>query len=360
MRFISRLLTRLELFELLGLVASAIAATIFFAYASRLDHLVGQEGYHWRIFFTVTGIYVRFIPWALIFGGGGFALIVVWMRRKEDKMRRTGRPGAAVSIAKNPRVKNLSEQAEPRDGISRRLRYGIRVFLSYCVLLIVFRVVNFYVQVLHPGIMDAWAQNIDAHIFFGKQVSEWLEPISNKWLTHLLTGAYVSWFWLLFTTIALLLYRGKQAVKEYVFASLLAFYVGYVCYVLVPVIGPGYTMHYSVTLHDIAPVYTNDRLFIARDCFPSLHTAISVIMGIFVWRYQRKWSLFYIPWLTLIVFATLYLRFHYGIDDIAGTILGGLASYLSPPLVRMYERWKATRKRVSEDEGIRAPAVEFS
>jgi membrane-associated phospholipid phosphatase len=228
------------------------------------------------------------------------------------------------------------------------------------VLLIVFRIVNFYVQVLHPGIMDEWAQNIDAHIFFGKQVSEWLEPISNKWLTHLLTGAYVSWFWLLFATIALLLYRGKQAVKEYVFASLLAFYVGYVCYVLVPIIGPGYTLHYSVALHDIAPVYTNDRLFIARDCFPSLHTAISVIMGIFVWRYQRKWSLFYIPWLTLIVFATLYLRFHYGIDDIAGTRLGVFASCLSPPLVRKYERWKESRRRVSSNEGIAAPAVEFS
>jgi membrane-associated phospholipid phosphatase len=308
----------------------------------------------------VTGIYVRFIPWALIFGGGGFALIVVWMRRKEDKMRRTRPPGVAVSIVKNPKVKYPSEQAEPREGVSTRLRYGIRVFLSYCVLLIVFRIVNFYVQVLHPGIMDAWAQNIDAHIFFGKQVSEWLEPISNKWLTHLLTGAYVSWFWLLFATIALLLYTGKQAVKEYVFASLLAFYVGYICYVLVPVIGPGYTLHYSVTLHDIAPVYTNQRLFIARDCFPSLHTAISVIMGIFVWRYHRKWALLYIPWLTLIVFATLYLRFHYGIDDIVGMVLGTLAAYVSPLFVRKYERFKDTRNPVSENEGIPARAVEFS
>jgi membrane-associated phospholipid phosphatase len=292
---------KLQRFEILGFIASCVAIVIFFAYGSALDQLVGQTGYHWHMLFVVAGIYAHFIPWAIGVGALIAGLVTLTVRKR----------GLAVW---------------------HRFLFAVRIFLAYCLLLIVFRVINFYVPVLHPGIRDEAIQHADATLFFGKQVSEWLEPMVTPWLTHILTGAYVSWFWLLFATILLLVFKAQEVAAEYVFASLLAFYVGYVCYVMIPVIGPGYTIHYSVHVGDIAPQFTLDRLLIARDCFPSLHTAISTLMVIYVWRHRRIWSLLYIPLSTLIVFATLYLRFHYGLDDIAGLALGIAAAYIAPVL----------------------------
>jgi membrane-associated phospholipid phosphatase len=297
-------LSRLEPFEWLGLAATGAALWIFFAFAHRLDEASGIPGYHWRVVGIIAGIYGRFIPVALLFGLLVFAGAVRWMRDR----RRAG---------------------------WHRFGFAVRVFLSYCALLLVFRVVNFYVPVIHSGLRDPAIQRMDATLF-GRQVADWLEPLVRPWLTHLLTGAYISWFWLLFFTILLLVWRSREAASEYLLASLLAFYSGYACYLLVPVIGPGYTLHFSIPVGDIAPVFTLDRFAIPRDCFPSLHTALTVVMFMYVWRHCRIWCLLYAPLGVSIVFATLYLRFHYGMDDVAGAALGVAVSYIAPALQTLW------------------------
>ncbi len=317
------LLANVELFEWMGIAASVAAAWIFFVYGRRLDELVGVPHYHWQVVWMISGIYLHFVPWALLVGT---VLLVAWWK-----------------LSGAQQGKRLTSYL-----------FAVRVFFAYCLLLIVFRIVNFYVPVLHPGIQDPVLQRMDSTLFGGRQVGEWLQPLVHPWLTHLLTGAYVSWFWLLFATVALLITARKRAVSEYVFASLLTFYIGYVCYVMVPVIGPGYTYHFAVPVGDIAPQFTLNRLTVARDCFPSLHTALSVLMVIYVWRYRRPWAVLYIPLACLIIFATLYLRFHYGSDDIAGAVLGVAISVMAPKLHNAWLRWRvrrATRMCQSTDAG---------
>ncbi|MCL6444878.1 MAG: phosphatase PAP2 family protein [Alicyclobacillus sp.] len=309
-------MTRLELFEWVGLLASCAAIWVFVSYAPALDARMGQPGYHWDILRVVAGIYGRFIPWAIVVGAAIVSIAAYWLRmRRAEAFQRFG--------------------------------FGLRVFLAYCILLIVFRVVNFYVPVIHPGIRDATLQRIDRTLLFGREAADWLAPLASKWLTAVATGAYVSWFWLLFATIAILVIVNRDAATEYVFASLVAFYLGYVGYVLVPVIGPGYTLHEPV-LGDIAPVFTTHRLLIPRDCFPSLHTAISVMMVIYIWRYQRRWSWFYIPMALLIIFATLYLRFHYFTDDLAGASMAFVVAQFAPVCCRA---WRRLQSRVRD--GVR-------
>lgn len=301
-----RLLTKPELFEWVGICASIAAGCIFFAYGTKLDSYAGMPGYHWHMLFVILQIYGKFIPYAILAGASGLFIVGFWMRRSRKEL--TG-----------------------------RFWYTLRIFLAYCLLLIVFRVVNFYVPVLTPGIRDGMIQSMDEALF-GSQVSDLLEPLSAHWLTNVLTGAYVSWFWLLFATILILSYKNSKAASEYVLATLIAFYTGYACYVLVPVIGPGFTLHYSTVLGDIAPVFTTDRLFIARDCFPSLHTATSILMAVYIAKYQRKWLYFYAPMAALIIFATLYLRIHYGADDIAGAMMAVVVSAFTPCIFQLWER----------------------
>lgn len=307
MNLFIRVIKKLELFEMVGILGTLIALYVFFRFGHNLDAYVGVKGYHWDIVGTVVLIYAKFIPWALLVGVVG---LVLWFRRSR---RRVGRASPTIW-------------------------FGVRVFLAYCLLLIAFRIVNFYVPYLSHGIRDTAIQRIDASIFFGHEVGYWLEFVAAKWLTYLLSGVYYSWFWFLFFTIAVLLIRSQKAASEYVFASLLAFYMGYLCYVLVPVIGPGYTIPFHVVLGGLAPNYTLDTALVARDCFPSLHTAITVVMLIYVGRHQPRWLYLYAPIGALIIFATLYLRYHYGLDDIAGASLGIIVSQFAPGAFRMWDR----------------------
>ncbi|MCL6517664.1 hypothetical protein, partial [Alicyclobacillus sp.] len=120
---------RLETFEWLGLAATAAALFIFFAFGARLDEMAGEPGYHWRVVGVIAGIYGRFIPPALGVGLILFGTAVWWMRDR-------------TSIRWD------------------RFFFAVRIFLSYCALLLVFRVVNFYVPVIHPGLRDPVMQHL--------------------------------------------------------------------------------------------------------------------------------------------------------------------------------------------------------
>ncbi|MGZ4164870.1 MAG: phosphatase PAP2 family protein, partial [Tumebacillaceae bacterium] len=70
--------------------------------------------------------------------------------------------------------------------------------------------------------------------------------------------------------------------------------------------------------------------------FPSLHTGISVVMLVNVWRHSRRLVWLYAPLVTMIIFSTVYLRLHYAIDVIAGIALALTTTKVCPYLL---DKW---------------------
>jgi len=73
----------------------------------------------------------------------------------------------------------------------------------------------------------------------------------------------------------------------------------------------------------------------ARDAFPSLHTAVTLLTLAFAFKYLRWLFWLLLPVCIGLLVATVYLRHHYVIDLIAGVFLA-LAAYLIIPRL---ERW---------------------
>jgi membrane-associated phospholipid phosphatase len=73
----------------------------------------------------------------------------------------------------------------------------------------------------------------------------------------------------------------------------------------------------------------------AWDCFPSGHTELTIL----AWWGSRLISgrLFwlYFAYTLSIIFATVYLRYHYTIDLLAGAAVAGLLVLIAPPLYRI-------------------------
>jgi membrane-associated phospholipid phosphatase len=311
-----RQLCRLELYEVVGLMVSAVAVLIFFLFSGQLDNIIGVKDFHWRVVDNVVGVYQNPLAWTFT---GALAVLLVlagFFRRANHEFLRS-------------------------------LTYVIRILIAFCVMLAIYEIVNFYITVFNPHDRDTALQAIDRAICFGKLPSEWMESIISTPLTDILSGAYMSWFALTYGTILLMMTHSRKAVVEYVFTALATFYIGYLTYVLVPAIGPIYTISYAHPIGGIAASFVAGKSLVAHDCFPSLHTSITIVMVTFVYRYRRKWLWLYAPMALLIIWSTLYLRFHYAIDVIAGFALALVMTQLAPRMVASWERFRTRNASVS-------------
>ena len=72
-----------------------------------------------------------------------------------------------------------------------------------------------------------------------------------------------------------------------------------------------------------------DSMRVPRDCFPSLHTAVTLVIASALYRYARPLFLLFLPIVITIPLACVYLRYHYVVDVLAGTALAAGASRLA-------------------------------
>jgi membrane-associated phospholipid phosphatase len=114
-----------------------------------------------------------------------------------------------------------------------------------------------------------------------------------------------------------------EAIEAFVLISL----VGVTLYVLVPAVGPLYTLGHLYD-RDLAGgvVGQANRAFIdgtrvPRDVFPSLHVGISALLLFYAARASRPFALVLLPAVAGNWIATIYLRYHYLVDVVAGFAL---------------------------------------
>jgi len=214
-----------------------------------------------------------------------------------------------------------------------------RVMLSFLVMLIAFEAVTHYIDAKQLPLQDEALQRIDAGLFAGKQPSERMEWLNASLVNYLSSFVYLSWFGFTYATIFLMWRKGRQALMEYSASALLTFYAGYILYIVVPAYGPVFTYDYSTSVDEgLTAMMMDDKLFSpVADAFPSLHTALSVVMFSIVRKYGGRWMWLYAPFMIGIIASTVHLRIHYAIDVIAGIVLAIAMGWICRSLVSRRE-----------------------
>jgi membrane-associated phospholipid phosphatase len=128
--------------------------------------------------------------------------------------------------------------------------------------------------------------------------------------------------------------RPRWRFREMMSGLMVVTFLGLLGYILVPAIGPMYSLHdvYTVPLSQPISIFNQQLEFmdlarIHRDVFPSMHVAISFLVWLYAWRNSRAlfWALS--PLVLSLWVSTIYLRYHYLIDVVAGLLLAP-ASFL--------------------------------
>jgi membrane-associated phospholipid phosphatase len=193
---------------------------------------------------------------------------------------------------------------------------------------------------LAPVYLDPQLLSIDQALF-GKTPAAWLDAFVSPSTVEWFAFFYYSYYWLLLVYLVgtLLLDDGRRR-YELLLAAALVVCIGHCIYIFVPGVGP-YAWPQLAFRHQLvggpwwgrvwAAVATAGALL---DIFPSLHTALALTTALHALRFRReppfRWA--WLPTVFVagnIVVATVFLRWHYGIDLIAGALLAIFAQQVA-------------------------------
>ena len=224
-----------------------------------------------------------------------------------------------------------------------RKGFYLSVVATVITVLFVFNSLGALIASIHTTTFDARLIAVD-HAIFGVHPTVWMERLISPLLTGLLQFAYISYYFIPISLGVVLIARSRFGeFEEVLFGILLCFYFSYAGYLLVPAIGPRFTLSHLQTADlQVSPFIETiqDALNALEknktDAFPSGHTAVSLMSLYYAWKKREK-ILFagFIPVVTGLIISTVYLRYHYVIDVIAGIALTGLTIALAPGLRRL-------------------------
>jgi membrane-associated phospholipid phosphatase len=226
----------------------------------------------------------------------------------------------------------------------RRLFRFLHAFIPIVSIIVIFNSLGDIIPFIRQRYYDDVLIRID-YLLFAAHPTVWMERFQNAQLTAVLQVAYISYYFMPIALGATLFLRDKRGEFETaVFTIILCFYLSYIGYMLYPAVGPRFTLaHLQTTDLQAGPM----TLWIQRslnslehnktDAFPSGHTAVALVSLFLAWKYRQR-ALFrvLVPAVSALIVSTVYLRYHYVIDVIAGMLLALMTIFISPWMHRLF------------------------
>ena len=220
------------------------------------------------------------------------------------------------------------------------------------VIFLSFKEIYVIIQSLGRPDMDATLIAIDRWIF-GTDPTAWIFRFATPTLTEILQIAYASFYLLMILTgLEPYLRKERETFSFVIFTFLWGFFLSYIGYLFVPGVGPRFTLHnFSALDAELPGVFCTSAIrdFInagesiptgapyalalaQRDVFPSGHTEMTLIVMYLATKLKLRTRPFLYVFGSLLILATVYLRYHYVIDLIAGAALMAFTVWSAPKL----------------------------
>lgn len=196
---------------------------------------------------------------------------------------------------------------------------------------------------------------------FGVDPTVWIMEFANPWLTEITQIAYTL-FYFLFLMLGYEFYRrhNLDLFHYFMFTCVYGFFLSYLGYFLLPAVGPRFTLHdFAMLDHELPGLFLTPHLrwfvnsggsippditnevairLTQRDVFPSGHTMMTIILMYLSGRFKAKSRYFMYVTGVLLIVATVYHRYHYVIDLIAGALFAVFCIATSLTLYRFLKR----------------------
>lgn len=216
---------------------------------------------------------------------------------------------------------------------------------------------------VHPIRVQDYDQLLIAadRFLFGFDPTVVLHEIAFPLLTEILQICYSLYYFLPIILILEMLYKHKVHEADFiVFMIIFSFYIYYAGYFMLPAVGPRFTLHdFHQLNHELPGIYLTEKIrvildnaeyirhdipnpekFAHRDVFPSGHTMTTLLVIILAHRLKAASRYFITIVGVLLIFSTVYLRYHYVVDLIGGIALLGIVLWAG---IYLYNKWQRAK-----------------
>lgn len=278
----------------------------------------------------------------------------------------------AARRSRSLRPSRASLQAVRRErwGLGRGLAVA-GALVSFYLTYLAYRNLKSVVPVLRPGeLFDSELADLDRALFAGHDPAALLHSLLGTGsAAHVLSVGYMLFFAFIPVTlaVALVFSRDLRAGLFYTTAQSINWLLGAASYLLLPSMGPVYAepgafAHLPVSgVTQLQAILLDQRIEFLRDpgagtaqsiaAFSSLHVSIffTGVLAVHLLRLGPRVKI--AAWLLLgvTILSTVYLGWHYLLDDIGGLILGAIAVALACLLTGFKVRTAPTSARTASD-----------
>jgi len=170
---------------------------------------------------------------------------------------------------------------------------------------------------------------------FGAQVSRvWHQLAPSHFWSTVLHAAYLSYYLIVSAPALYFAWRGQlQHVRRFVLVVMTTFVICYLVFIFFPVAGPYYTLPPPPSWFTSNPAarLVYDALAAGSSygaAFPSSHVAAALAATITAGRISSRLGLALMIPTLLLTAGVVYCQMHYGVDAVAGLLLGGIVALL--------------------------------
>lgn len=193
---------------------------------------------------------------------------------------------------------------------------------------------------------DTQLYQLDLHLF-GVEPALWMDRFINRYTTEWFAFFYYGYFFVLglHVLLPLLFGRRRRLFAEFALGLFTVYCVSHILYMIVPGFGP-YRFLAGEFRHPLSGGFWLTRVLDAvkaagaqKDIFPSLHTGGPAFIFLFSLRHRHRMP-YKITWPIVgfffvnIMIATMFLRWHYLIDVVAGALIATGAVWMASRVSR--------------------------
>ena len=213
-------------------------------------------------------------------------------------------------------------------------------------------------QMLHSTYLDPHFLRLERWMFGWQPGLELMERFPSREVSEVLYAAYLSYYLMVVGVALALLLRDRRQFAHFISVVSLVFYVCYLTFIFTPVVGPRIlcpgivdqplpadvtpasplttpaAVQAGVFFQIMAWLY---RFEIPGAAFPSSHVAVALCTVYFSFLYLRPIRWAHLLLATLLCISTVYGRYHYVVDLVAGVLT---AAMLIPLGNRLYFKFQ--------------------
>ena len=183
--------------------------------------------------------------------------------------------------------------------------------------------------------IDEFLSNLDQNIFKFQPSIEFSKHFNSLFFSELFYFGYFCYYLLPLVVLGILYKFLPQKIEEFGFILISSFLLYYFIFIIIPAEGPQFYFTFPDNHIEAQGIFGNAIKHKKKNgeaptaAFPSSHVGISWIVIFWLYQNLRKSVNYFLPFVILLMFSTVYIKAHYFVDVVAGFLTAPIVFFLT-------------------------------